>query len=158
MRIFPMALGGLLVAAACSSPKPVGGSFTVDFPSTAAAVATDNVQVFAFPFTTPDTCQTLFEERRSKQPPATGPIAESAVLSPCDLLAGKGTVALGFGNYAFLGVGQRGGSDFLIGCAAQAISDSNSNVVIPLTLASNQVSVPTTMCTALSQHCAGGCM
>jgi hypothetical protein len=65
---------------------------------------------------------------------------------------------MSFGQYAFLAVaGRTQYGDFLIGCAAQTLSSSNTLVTIPLELTDFENPLPTTMCTSLSQSCAGGC-
>jgi hypothetical protein len=155
----PFALA-LLYAAfpmGCGSGSPVGGSFTVDFPTVADAVATSTVQVFVYPYSAPDSCQTLVEARRTTQASPSGSRAETQPTSPCSLSGGSGSLSLPFGEYSFLAVAQSSGTDLLLGCAAQTLSDTNSVVTIPLTLASETVSVPATSCTTLSAFCAMQC-
>jgi hypothetical protein len=147
------------------------GSFTVDFPTTAAAIAalkiTPGVQVFAYPTNAlgagdgaaSGACETLVEQSRTNNLTVTA-TAMSAVLTPCDLMSGKGSLALAYGSYAFLAVAQSSvGQDFLVGCAEQTLSSTNTMVTIPMTLASATMTVPTTTCTTLSQACpsGGGC-
>lgn len=147
------------------------GTFTVDFPSTAAAIAAlklkAGVQVFVYPTSVTGAgdaaaagaCQSLVEQSRTNNLTAT-PIASSAVLTACDLMAGKGSLPVAYGSYAFLAVAQTApGQDFLVGCAEQTISSTNTVVTIPLTLASSAQTVPSTTCTSLSQACptGGGC-
>ena len=140
------------------------GTFTVDFPTNAAAIATNSVQVFAYATTVFDggaagaagACETIIEARRGNNLTAT-PAATSSVVTPCSLLTGAGKVSVSFGSYAFLAVGQQNGTDFLLGCAEQTITSSNTVVVIPLSLAAPGITVPATTCTSLGQSCAKGC-
>jgi hypothetical protein len=145
-------------AAACGSGTPVGGSFTVNFPTLADAVATDTVQVFVYPYSANMSCQSLFEARATSQSSPSSFTAQTATVTPCALNGGSGSLALPFGEYSFLAVAERKGTDFLIGCAAQTISDTNSVVNISLTLETNTESVPTTSCTTLSAFCSKKCM
>jgi hypothetical protein len=159
-------------ALACGSAGDAAkGTFTVDFPSTAAAIAvlktTPGVQVFAYPTNvlgagdaaTAGSCDSLVEQSRVNNVTATA-TAMSALVTPCDLMNGKGSIMVGYGSYAFLAVAQSSpGQDFLIGCSEQTISASNTVVSIAMTLASTMQTVPTTTCTTLSQACpsGGGC-
>ena len=158
-----LALSGVLTSCG-SGGDTAPGTFTVDFPTDAAAIATSTVQVFAYATTVfgpgaaaaAGACETVIEARRSNNLTAT-PVATSAVVKPCQLLTGAGKVAVRFGNYAFLAVGQQNGSDFLLGCAEQTISSANTVVVIPLSLATEGAMVPATKCTSLGESCSGGC-
>jgi hypothetical protein len=147
---------GLVVA--CGSGTPVGGSFTLDFPTVADAVAADSVQVFVYPFSTSNSCESLVESRRTNAMSPAGFTTETQPATPCSLMGGSGSLSVGFGSYSFLAVAQKSGTDFLIGCAAQTLSDTNSNVGIPLTLASETASVPATSCSMLSTFCSKKCM
>jgi hypothetical protein len=144
------------------------GTFKVDFPTTAAAIAvaklTPGVQVFVYPTSVEGSgsgamtgaCQTLVEQSRTGNLTATA-IASSTILSPCDLLNGKGSLPVGYGSYAFLAVAQSSpGQDFLVGCAEQTLSSANTVVTIPMTLASSSMAVPATTCTTVAQTCTSG--
>jgi hypothetical protein len=88
------------------------------------------------------------------------PIAQTSPTTPCALEAGGNTLPVGFGNFAFLAVASRTQyptSDFFVGCAAQTISATNTNVTISLQLADFVNAIPATKCTSLSEHCGGGC-
>jgi len=154
---FAAVLVALAAGAGCGSGKPVGGSFTVDFPTVADAVATDTVQVFVYTYADASTCQDLFETQRTTQTSPTSFVAQTQTTSPCDLASGSGTLSVPFGSYSFLAVAQSGGMDLLIGCAAQTISDTNSVVSIPLTLESNTTAIPSTSCADLSAFCSMQC-
>ena len=156
-----------ILLGACGSggdTAPAPGTFTVDFPSTAAAIAvtksTPGVQVFVFSTTALDgspsaACESLVEDSRNNNLSAT-PVASSAILTPCELMAGKGSLPIGYGSYAFLAVAQKSGKDYLVGCAEQTISSTNTVVTIPMTLANETEDVPSTSCTSLSQACPSG--
>jgi hypothetical protein len=146
-----------ILSVACGSGSPVGGTFTIDFPTVADAVATSDVQVFVYTYGASTSCQALFEARRTTQMSPAGSVAQTPMTTPCDLRTGAGSLAVPFGSYSFLAVGQAKGADLLLGCAAQVISDTNSVVSIPLTLEGNTVAVPTTSCASLSAFCDKKC-
>ncbi len=166
-------LASCLVSGSClvscgSAGNVAPGTFSVEFPSTAVAIAavkqTQGVQVLAFSTAAlgdamaeeAGACQGLIEEALTNNLTAV-PDAMSAVVTPCDLLAGKGSVAVAYGNYAFLAVARdASGASYLVGCAEQTMSSSNTMVTIPLSLASDTDTVPTTTCTSLSQACPSG--
>jgi hypothetical protein len=159
---------GTLLLAACSSGGSESGSFTIEFPSVEAAIdsltMTAGVQVSVYPtsvFGTSDAsaagaCQMLVEESLNSALNQTA-LAQTQPISACDLAAGQGSLPIPFGNYAFLAVAApTSGPPYLIGCAEQTISTSNSRVVIPMTLAAPSPSQSTTSCTTLAQACPSG--
>ena len=151
----------LFVPSACGSGSPVGGTFTIDFPTVADAVGTDTVQVFVYPYSATMSCEALVEARKTTLMAPPGSIAQTSTTSPCDLVNGSGSLSVPFGSYSFLAVALAGKcsmGDFLIGCAGQTISDTNSVVSIPLTLETNTCAVPTTSCASLSAFCSKKCM
>jgi hypothetical protein len=156
VRAAVLALAGVALAG-CGSGPPVGGSFTVDFPTLADAVGSDTVQIFVYPYPA-NTCEAVVEDFRTNSAPPMNFTSETQPVSPCSLGGAGNALSVPFGEYAFLAVTVNGGKSFLVGCAAQTLSDTNSVVDIPLTLASETVSVPMTSCTTFSAFCAKSCM
>jgi hypothetical protein len=150
----------LAMMAACSSKTapPSEGSITVAFPSTAAAVATTDVQLYVFDpgDAGPTICPQLLQLERSQQTLPTT-IMTTPAISPCDLASGIGTFTIPYGTYAVLAIAQQAGSDFLIGCAIESVEKNSDAVPIDLALVSDTVSVPASTCTALSMYCSGDC-
>jgi hypothetical protein len=151
----------LILALGCSSSSssgPTTGTYTLAFPSIAAAVAAEQVQVLVFDAADAGltTCTDLVIARRSKQalPPT---IAESTLVTPCDMAAGRGQVSVSYGPRAVLAVAERGGADYLIGCAVQQVGAGNAQVPVQLALATTTVAVPPTTCASLTDHCANRC-
>ncbi len=147
------------VSAACASKKtssPEQIAFDVGFPSTSAAVLTDNVKVYVFAGT--QSCNDLVRLRQTAQPfPPT--VAETATLAPCQLLQNDGN---GFdldvkADYTMVAVGQIGGKDVFIGCAVQAAYGTTQALSIPLTFIDDRQKLGTTMCNKLSDKCRGAC-
>jgi hypothetical protein len=144
-------------AVACGAGTPVGGSYNVDFPTLADAIASDSVQIFVYPYSASNSCQVLIEAYRTNLSAPTSFTSETQPVSSCSFLKGSASLSVPFGEYSFLAVAENQGNDFLVGCAAQTLSDTNSVVDIPLTLASETVSVPSTSCMTLSAFCAKSC-
>ena len=158
------ALAAASVVAACSASTntvtvdggSVQGSYSIQFPSTAAAVATETVEVRVFGAAAGG-CFTLVQKQQSHQqlPDA---IVKAGPVSPCDMqTSGAGALTLPFGKVSVLAVATRKNADFLIGCGDGDVSASNAVVTVPLSLAGTSVSVPTTTCAELTAHCSGGC-
>ncbi len=148
-----------LAAASCGGATPAPGTYTIGFPSVLAAAATDSVQVFVFPYAAADTCQKLVETVVTAQP-LPSPVASTAQTSPCSLLTGGADLSVGFGDFAFLAVATRNkfpNASFLVGCATQTTSSTNTVVNIPLELTDFTNPLPTLTCTSLGQRCAQGC-
>jgi hypothetical protein len=162
MRLSRLLLSSLLTVvlgtASCGTKSSSTG-YEIAFPSIAAAVAVDTVQVLVFD--TSD-CTTLVESRRSGQPlPPT--ILAGPPTSPCSLASGGGSLSVSNGNRALLAIAQypdpvtHQDKDFLIGCVVQNIADGSAVVPIRLTLINQTVAVPPTTCMTLSQHCSKQC-
>ena len=149
---------GLSACSAASDPSRI--EYDVTFPSTAAAVAVDGLEIHVFDAARPDiagdVCASLVVRRRSGQDLPASLVARSD-LTPCALRAGQGTLGVSYGSRAFLVVAQRARQDFLIGCAHVELSATTAPVEIPLALFATTIAVPPTTCASLSDHCAGGC-
>lgn len=152
-----------LLVAACGGGEgdPSTGTYTVQFPSTAAAVATDSVQLFVFdvdannPSARTTICQDLLQSRKRHDPMSA--VVENPPVSTCELLRGAKPIAVPYGEHAVLAVGARHGADFLMGCTVQTFGDGNAPVAIPLALADITVAVPATACNSVSDFCARAC-
>lgn len=169
-RLRTGALGvlGFIGALGCAAPSapPTEGSYTVVFPSTAAAVATDVVQVLVFDVTSAaersSLCQDLVTTRLTRP----GSLARSAAPVPsaniCEMLAGQKSVTVDYGEKALLVVAQRKDErdqlvDFLLGCAVMTIGRGDAPLPIPLRLVSVDAPVPSTSCGSVGEFCAGRC-
>jgi hypothetical protein len=156
MRASPAIALALAVAACGDGDDAAPVAYVLDFPSTAAAVAADSVKIYVFSPQDND-CATLIQARRADSLlPAS--LGETRAISPCDLLsAGGGDVTVGVGDVVLLGVAQRQGEDFLIGCTSRHLDAATRELTLSLTPVDNTVAVPATACLALSDKCAGRC-
>jgi len=157
-----------MMAAACTSgeAEPSRGAYTVQFPSTAAAVATDFVQILVFDVKPEDRgriCEDLIATRLTdpaKLIPSVNPPAPAANI--CEMRAGRKPVAIPYGEHALLAVAQKKDRgdvvrDFMIGCAIMTIGDGDAPLSIPVRLVSVNQPVPATTCGSVGEYCDEKC-
>jgi hypothetical protein len=165
MRLAPLrTILGLLPFALCiasctaAADGPSKGTYTVQFPSTEAAVATDTVQLLVFegpkPADRASYCQNLIQGRRRKDPQT--PLVRSRPANICELLQGRQPIEIPYGEKAVLAVGQRAAVDFLIGCVIQTFGEGDAPLDIDLTLVDLGEPVPVTDCKSVSAACTEG--
>lgn len=146
--------------ACAGDPEPAEGVVNVAFPSTAAAVASENVSLLVFDVpkeTSPASfCTTLVQQAKSGQalPPR---LTESPPKPVCDFQSGATQVTVGFGDKAVLAIATRAGKPYLVGCALQNIGAGDAPVTVSLGLVSTSTSVPKTDCALLSEFCSKKC-
>lgn len=161
------ALFALLALAACTSgeAEPSEGTYTVQFPSTAAAVATDFVQILVFDVgrDRAERCQELITARVS-DPQSLTPVVNppSPAANICEMRAGRKPVRVPYGEHAILAIAQRKDAedqlrDFLIGCAIMTIGEGDAPRPIPVSLISVNQPVPTTTCGSVGEYCEARC-
>lgn len=153
-------LASAVAACASETAPPTPAELRVQFPSTAAAVSTESLQVLVFDHDATGGCLELVQKRRTNQP--LPPALVTAGPTPsCEFFAGAApNVRVDYGARSVLIIGQRAAQDWLIGCTEAQVGDEGGVsplVQVPLTLASRTVSVPATTCTTLGDHCANRC-
>ena len=154
---------GLGLIACSSAGAPSRGTYTIAFPSTAAAVATDFVQILVFDVNgdRATLCQDLVGTRISSPDdlvPTVNPPAPPTNI--CELHANVKPIEIPYGEHALLAIGSRrqgdstGTKDFLIGCAIMTIGDGDAPVAIPMRLINVNFPVPPTKCASVGDFCA----
>ena len=167
------AIAAALVAttalAACSAgeSEPSKGTYTVQFPSTAAAVATDFVPVLVFDVKSPAERATICEDlitARLTDPSTLKPsVPPAQAANICEMRAGRKPVTVPYGEHALLAIAQRqvGNTrdlrDFLIGCAVMTVGEGDAPLPIPVRLVSVSQPVPATQCGSVSEYCDEKC-
>lgn len=157
---------GLIAACSSGEGEPSKGAYTIQFPSTAAAVATDFVQVLVFdvnPGNRAHICEDLIAARltdASKLTPSVNPPAPAANI--CEMRAGRKAVTIPYGEHALLAIAQKKDrqdvvKDFMIGCAIMTIGEGDAPLAIPVRLVSVNQPVPTTTCGSVGEYCDGKC-
>lgn len=155
-------LGAALTGAtvlACTAPAdgPSTGSYTLQFPSTASAVATDTVQLFVFeapasPAERAGFCQTLIQARKRRDPQRA--LTTNQPVNICELLLGRKPITVDYGDRAILALAQRKGIDFMIGCTLQTLGAGDALTPIDLALIDVGSPVPDTNCNSVGDYCA----
>lgn len=157
-------LAALFGAAACSSEAPPSrGTYTVQFPSTAAAIATDYVQLFVFDVDDANRsgiCDEVVAARASGRP--RDPTLTHPAVNVCEMLAGRKPVTISYGEKAILAVAQRrtrtgAVEDLLAGCAVMAIGEGDAPEAIPLRFTDASAPLPPTTCASVADFCASKC-
>jgi hypothetical protein len=152
---------GVVVIAACGGePDPAKGTYTLRFPSTQAAVATDTVQVLLFdvpkdPTARANACSDLIASRKRRD--TLQPAVTHAPVNICDLLAGNKPLTMPFGEHVVLAIAQRDAQDFLYGCNIQTLGDGDAPLPIALSLADIARPIPPTDCTTVAAFCSRAC-
>jgi hypothetical protein len=163
-----MALGipSFAMLACGGDPEPSKGTYTIAFPSTAAAVATDYIQIYVFDVNgdRASICEDLITTRLNTPEdlkPSVDPPAPPT--NVCELRAGAKPIEVPYGEHALLALGQRrkgdsgGTQDFLIGCAVMTIGDGDAPVPIPVRLVNVNLPVPSTKCGSVQEFCEKTC-
>ena len=156
-------LAPLGVVAACTAGEasPSTSTYTVKFPSTAAAVATDRVQLFVFDFRPEDRssiCLDLIQSRKRREP--LSPAVTGPDVNICELLKSVKPITVPYGEKAVLAVAVRKGVDYMLGCTLHTFGDEETDatrLTIPLALIDLGQSVPDTPCTSVSDFCNNVC-
>lgn len=155
-----------LCACTAGEADPSGGTYTVQFPSTAAAVATDFVQILVFEVKTPQDRASLCQDVITARLTTPGSLEPSVPPAPaaniCEMRAGAKSVTIPYGEHAILAIAQRKDRqdqlrDFLIGCAIMTVGAGDAPLPIPLRLVSVSAPVPATTCGSVGEFCEGQC-
>ena len=157
---FGVALAAVVIACSAGEASPSPGTYTIQFPSTAAAVATDTVQLLLFEL--PKTqgertafCETLIQARKRKD--LQRPAFQNQSVNICELLQGRRPITIPYGERAVFAIAQRRGADFMVGCTIQTFGQGDALVPISLALVDVGNAVPDTTCSTVSDFCTLKC-
>jgi hypothetical protein len=156
--IVAVAAAALVVACSAGEASPSQGTYTVQFPSTAAAVATDFVQVLVFdidPAKRASTCANLISSRKRKDPLA--PIFTGPQVNICEMLRGAKPLTIPYGEHAVMAIAMRGADDFMAGCVVETFGDGQPLLSIPVNLLDVADPVPATSCNSVGDRCNNVC-
>lgn len=155
---FWISLGSVsLLLVACAKEEAREGPdvpVQIDFQSTAAAIATENVKVYVFAGLL--NCNDLIRLRQTEQAlPAR--VAETPAVTPCQLQRNElNSLELDLRkDYTMLAVGQIGGKDVLAGCTQQAAYGTTVAIDITVALIDDRQKLAPTKCAKLSDKCNG---
>lgn len=173
MRVFPLEPGPRVLsralaliasalvtalAAGCSNEQEATVRLNVAFPSTAMAIASDDVKFIVFDDPTPGACQRIYLKWITGQSDLP-PVVFDAPPIPVCALAFQRLVpfVLPLGRHSILAVATRSGEDLLVGCSDVALSSEGGEVVVDLALPGATPLPPTSECTTLRDWCEERC-
>ncbi len=153
-------LGALLLACSASEEAPSTGTYTLQFPSTAAAVATDTVQLLFFdvlptPAERTAQCANIIQARKRKD--LQKPAFQNTSVNVCELALGKKPVTIPYGEHVVFAIAVRTNADFMVGCNIQTFGQGNAPLPIAMSLVDVSNPVPDTTCGSVSDFCAKKC-
>ena len=163
-RVVATLVVAMLVACTAGEGPPSTGTYQIRFPSTAAAVATDAVQLLVFDVAPKDDaatlCQSLLVAR--KRGDDLKPVFTNSPVNICEMLHGTKSVTLSYGEKAVMAVALRRTNnsfvDFLIGCTVQTVGDGSFLLDVPVSLVDVGQSVPDPGdCNGVGEYCSGAC-
>jgi hypothetical protein len=162
--LVPLAsVAGVVVACSAGTnthpSPPSAGTYEIEFPSTSAAVAADNVQAFVFANLSAagkTDCAALIVARQSGADLPT-PEGQTGQIALCDVLANGSKAeipSVPYGDVSFLVVTQRNGVDYFTGCALATLADGSPPITVQLQQAVATLHIPSTDCASVSDFCA----
>jgi hypothetical protein len=150
------------LAIACSpGEEPASpGTYTIQFPSTAAAVATDTVQLLFYDLPKSQAertalCAVLIQTRKSGELPK--PAFQNQPVNICEMSQGRRPVTVQYGERAVFAIAQRRGADFMFGCSIQTFGEGDAPLPISMALVDVTNAVPETTCATVSDFCTLKC-
>lgn len=158
--LFAFGAAALLGATvACEAPEPAKYRIDVVFPSTAMAIASEDIRFTVFDDPKDGACQRIYLKwitGQSDLPPVVAstppiPVCEIAFGRPpvIDLLVGK--------RYSVLAVALRGNEDLLVGCSEVSVSSDDGAVTIHVGLPGATPVPPIDECTSFEDVCFARC-
>ena len=153
---------GFLASCSAGQADPSKGIYSVQFPSTAAAVATDFVQVLVFevkgPEDRPKLCEDLIAARVTDPSSLTPSVPPAPAANICEMRAGRKPISVPYGEHALLVIAQRKDKqdqvkDFMIGCAIMTVGQGDAPLPIAVRLVSVNQPVPPTNCGSVGEYC-----
>jgi hypothetical protein len=159
----PIAAAALIAAASvgCADKKPSAPpmiTLGVEFPSTAAAVLTENLSVYVFDGSATSCLTLITDEQTGMQQSFPPTLYQDTTLTPCLLASNPPVLPIGPSTeYTVLVVGEAGGHDQTIGCAVYDAFGESIPQPVSLTFINDRQSLGSTSCTSFSTFCMGGC-
>jgi hypothetical protein len=152
-----VAVGSL--GASCKEADPAKYELDVSFPSTALAIAAEEVRFIVYEDDAPGACQRIYLKRITNQTDLPPVALEVPPVSVCDLAGGRmAPMELPLGKHAILAVALRGRQDLLVGCADVAISSEGGKVTVDLALPGTTPVPPLSSCLSLRDACDKRCL
>jgi hypothetical protein len=151
-------LGGLLLLVACAKSEPAKFTFNVVFPSTALAIATEEVKFIVYDDPNPGACQAIYLKRITNAADLPRVALNPAPAPMCDLALGRtAPLEVPIGKHSILAVGLREKEDLLVGCSDVALSEDGGDIVVNLALPGATPVPPLSSCLSVRDFCENRC-
>lgn len=149
---------GVLVAA-CQEADPAKYRVNVIFPSTAMAIASEDIRFTVFDDPEPGACQRIYLQWITGQSDLPRVVTSTPPVPVCEIAFGKPpTIELPVGKkYSVLAVALRENKDLLVGCSEVAVSSDDGEVTIYVGLPGATPVPPTDKCTSFEDVCFARC-
>ena len=130
----------------------------VVFPSTAMAIASDDIKLTVYSDAEPGACQRIYLKHITNQSDLPPVVLAPPPTPVCNLAFGYfQPLVLPLGKHSILAVATRGDQDLLVGCSDVAVSAEGTEAVINLALPSATPLPEITTCASLRDWCDSRC-
>lgn len=146
-------------ASACNEAEPAKYRVAVVFPSTAMAIASEDVRFTVFDDPKDGACQRIYLKWITGQSDLPPVVASTPPIPVCEIAFGKPpTLDLPVGKrYSVLAVALRGKEDLLVGCSEVSVSSDDGDVSIFVGLPGATPVPPIDSCTSFEDVCFARC-
>lgn len=144
---------------ACGEADPAKYQLDVVFPSTAMAIATEDVRFIVFDDPKPGSCERIYLKRITDQSDLPPVVAQVGPIPVCELAFGRPqTIELPTGKrYSVLAIALRGNEDLLVGCSDVAVSSDDGRISVFVGLPGVTPVPPIDSCTSFEDSCFNRC-
>lgn len=147
-----------LLATGCAKEQEANVRLDVVFPSTAMAIASDDVKFIVYDDPEPGACQRIYLKHITNQTNLPPVVLAPPAVPVCDLAFGRPEpLVLPLGKHSILAIATRGADDLLVGCSDVAVSAEGNEVTINLALPSATPVPALTSCATLRDFCDSRC-
>ena len=147
-----------MLAFGCAKEKEVSVRLDVVFPSTAMAIAADDIKLTVYSDDEPGSCQRIYLKHITNQTDLPPVILDPPATPVCNLAFGYfKPLELPLGKHSILAVASRGGEELLVGCSDVSVAAEGTEAVINLALPSATPLPTFTTCASLRDWCDERC-
>lgn len=144
--------------AGCANEKEAKVRLDVVFPSTAMAIASDDVKFLVYDDPEPGACQRIYLKHITNQSDLPPVVLDPPPVPVCNIAFGYNEpMVLPLGKHSILAIATRDGEDLLVGCSDVAVSAEGGEVAINLALPGATPVPEITSCASLRDWCDSRC-
>lgn len=158
LRLLGVAGGLGVLFTGCAAKDKAGFSLNVIFPSTAMAIASDEVKFIVYDDPAPGACERIYLKRISNQRDLPPVVLDAPPVAVCDLAFGRAApIDLPIGKHSILAVALHAKQDLLVGCSDVALSEDGGEVFVNLALPGATPVPPLSSCLSVRDACDKRC-